>query len=202
MKLLNTIALLVISATIAQAQPKFKFKRLFLERTNRTTRAIMNYENYELNRLNVKAKKLDGKYIYLLRKEYKNGELTTIDTLDTYNRNRKNRTRLTFETFCQTTDDTLVKVQFDIGKYIISYNMDKIESTRYSMRTITNRSQIKSRLHPNTYPIFAYTLPFQHPDWPGYMFYCAIQGQEQPVENWGTELNIEHYWTFELMVEE
>ena len=202
----KTIALLFIIFILPisglSAQGTFSFKRFFSNSNKDVLNAIVSYEKFQFSKVRIKGRKIKGKRIHLMCSRYKDGIQVDRDTILVFNSRRKKRYKQKISLYCKVTKDTSIVFAAKTNRYTYSFSRKKTVSDRYVLKAITNSKQLNARTSQNEYPIFSFTLPYEDPERPGYMLYCAIQGMEVPVEKWGTELKIPDYYIFSIVVEE
>ena len=62
-------------------------------------------------------------------------------------------------------------------------------------------------LHPfknipinKTMPFFVYSLPYEDPKRPGYMFYCELTAKGIPPEKWWNKYKVPHFIVVEMKI--
>ncbi|MCU0449078.1 MAG: hypothetical protein MUC97_04420 [Bernardetiaceae bacterium] len=140
----------------------------------------------------------------LVVKEYKHRQLQSTDTL-----------------FAEVPADYLSSAtgQVEIRLLCRYRNLDTVEfhffyprmSTRKMFRTLARdtyslRDAINSDGQPVSFPVgqarplWVYSLPYEDPKRPGYLFYCELTARGVPPERWGEHYGVPHYIIVELLI--
>lgn len=77
----------------------------------------------------------------------------------------------------------------------------RLNNDQYSLRDgLVTNEEFKSIPLNSTLPLFAYSLPYEDPKQPGYLYYCAITAYGVPPEKWWETYKIPHYVIVEMKI--
>lgn len=143
----------------------------------------------------------------IVSKEIWDGNITKVDTLMSakyFNKlslNTGDSLNLSVLTSHITSDS--IRFNFDFNRAGSTYvKFSKSKSESYSLRdgVLSNGRQIKLSSN-GVYPLLVYSLPYEDPKYPGYLFYCKLTGENISPLDWYEKYGIKHYIIFDLITE-
>lgn len=80
-------------------------------------------------------------------------------------------------------------------------NYKRKHNDQYSLRDgLVTNEKFKSIPVNKTLPLFVYSLPYEDPKRPGYLFYCELTALGIPPDKWWDKYKIEHYIVVEMNI--
>jgi hypothetical protein len=167
---------------------------------------LLSASNVNYFRLVCKDSLLRGQPFYLIAKEYKYKKLHSTDTvfrqvpvayLGSGKKDKKMEIRLLAR--YRNLDTVEMHLRYP------SVSTRKIYSTlakdTYSLRDALNSHGDPVRVAVGRpVPVWVYSLPYEDPKKPGYLFYCELTAKGVPPEKWGEHYGVQHYLIFELFI--
>lgn len=148
------------------------------------------------------GEKLQKKYYTIVAKEYWHSKLTRTDTLVNSRKMKMaiNEKELAFRILSKKTESDSVKIQFLFPRFQVVRKFRTTKANTYSLRDPSNGKKVT---YSNATPVtlFAYSLPYQDPEQPGWLLYCELSKDGIPPEKWGEKFGIAHYITIDLTIE-
>lgn len=158
---------------------------------------------YKVQFKNTTPKKL---FLFLTTKEYWKGKVTKLDTilpLEDAKENfvvSKNDSSNILTLLTKPNKDNIL---FDFRFLGMSFprKYKRIVSDEYSLRDglVTNEVFKKIPID-KTIPLFVYSLPYEDPKNPGYLYYCALTANGVPPEKWWIKYKVTHYIVVEMKI--
>ena len=140
-----------------------------------------------------------NQYFMLTSNEFWEGKSVKIDTITNTKtfRMKNERDTLRIRVMSKKTCSDTVKFQFNFPRYSISRNFKTTSKDTYSLRDITaNKEQTFAANEPIN--LLVYSLPYEDPNYPGYLFYCELSREGIPPEQWGEKFGVKHYIIFKI----
>jgi len=193
--------ILIFSCLISFAQ---KTDSVTLEVNTVESRELLDYYRFEgidYFKMQAYGQNIKDQYFILYSMAYWNGKLTKVDTIaNTKMYQMKNRTdTLGIRVISKKTDSDTIKFQFHLPRFSTTRKYPAIEKNTYSLRDITtNGNETFVAADPIT--LLVYSLPYEDPERPGYLFYCELSREGTPPEKWGEKFGVEHYIIFKLLL--
>jgi len=144
-------------------------------------------------------------YFQFVIKEYDGEKLIHCDTLmnaaerSAYD-NRKD-VDTAFSVMVQATQRDSVNFSFNLGRAGLKRRYKKMPVNTYSLRDAisSHGSPVKVPIG-KAFPLLVYSLPYEDPARPGYLFYCALTADGTPPEQWGQKFGVKHLIILELSI--
>lgn len=157
------------------------------------------FEEIDYFKMKIYGEDIEDKYFVLSSSQYWNGELIQVDTIaNTKFFQLKNASdTIGIRVMTKKMGDDSVKFQFHLPRFSTDRKFPTTEKDTYSLRDITSRGL---ETFPAADPInlLVYSMPYEDPDQPGYLFYCELSREGTPPEQWGKKFGVEHYIIFKL----
>lgn len=200
-KSISIFAIIVFSCSVSLAQGS---DSVTLEVNTVESRELLDYYRFEgidYYKMQVSGESIGDQYFILSSMEYWNGKLSKVDTIaNTKMYRMKNGTdTLGIRVLSKKTDSDTIKFQFYLPRFSTTRKFPTIHKNTYSLRDITSNGK---EIFVATDPIkvLVYSLPYEDPERPGYLFYCELSREGTPPEKWGEKFGVEHYIVFKLQL--
>ncbi len=90
---------------------------------------------------------------------------------------------------------------YNLVKFRTSKFYKKTKSDAYSLRDAVNsHGKFVSVPLNKAFPLLVYSLPYEDPKRPGYLFYCELTAGGVAPEQWGERYGVKHYIVIELAI--
>ncbi|MCX2574978.1 hypothetical protein [Pedobacter sandarakinus] len=166
---------------------------------------LMELENIDYYKVQFKNSS-KSRYLHLVTKEYWNGKVTKCDTLLTAEYAKEN-----FKLKENDTSSTLSLITKPLGDSVLfnyrflgmslSRKYRRAKSDQYSLRDgLVTNEKFKKIPTDKIIPLFVYSLPYEDPKQPGYLFYCALTANGVPPEQWWEKYKVRHYIVLEMKI--
>jgi len=167
---------------------------------------LMELEHIDYYKVQFKNITSKSRYLFLVTKEYLYGKVTKCDTLLPVEYAKEN-----FKLKSNDTSSNLILIAKPLSDSVLfnyrflgmslSRKYKRIRSDEYSLRDglVTNEKFKKIPVN-KTLPLFVYSLPYQDPKQPGYLFYCALTANGVPPEKWWDKYKVRHYIVVEINI--
>ncbi len=149
--------------------------------------------------MQVSGQSIEDQYFILSSMEYWDGELTKIDTIANTKmyRMKNGSDTLEIRVMSKKIDSDTIKFQFHLPRFSTNKEFTTTTKNTYSLRDITSNRQGTFGAN-NPINLLVYSLPYEDPERPGYLFYCKLSREGVPPEKWGKKFGVEHYIIFKL----
>lgn len=167
---------------------------------------LMEIDHIDYYKTHFKQAKFENNYLFLTIKEYWNGKVTKSDTLlpieyakESFKLNGKDTSSI-FSLITKPLNDSVL-FTFRFSGVTLSRKYKRIKSDDYSLRDglVTNEEFKKIPVN-KTIPFFVYSLPYEDPKQPGYLFYCALTTNGIPPKKWWDKYKVQHYIVVEMKI--
>ncbi|MEM0940603.1 MAG: hypothetical protein AAGI25_12560 [Bacteroidota bacterium] len=200
-KSIPIFVVLIFSYLISFAQ---KTDSVTLEVNTVESRELLDYYRFEgIDYFNMQAsgENIKDQYFILSSMTYWNGKLTKVDTFaNTKIYRMKNGTdTLGIRVMSKKTDSDTIKFQFNLPRFSTTRKFPTTQKNTYSLRDITS-NDANTFVANDPINLLVYSLPYEDPERPGYLFYCELSREGTPPEQWGEKFGIEHYIIFKLQL--
>ncbi|MGY4385448.1 hypothetical protein ACVWYN_002488 [Pedobacter sp. UYP24] len=174
---------------------------------NEEVKILAELDRIDYYKVSFQKKQLKGNpYLLFTTKEYLKGkivkseELIPAEVAKQYYKFKNIDSSTTISLTTKPKGDS-VTFLYGILNQRIPRTYKRLADDRYSLRDglVTNEA-FKSIPVNTTLPIFAYSLPYEDPKQPGYLFYCAITANGVPPEKWWDTYKIPHYIIVEIKI--
>ncbi|MEM6736227.1 MAG: hypothetical protein AAF620_09180 [Bacteroidota bacterium] len=156
----------------------------------------INYFTMQLSGLGI-----EHQFFILTSTEYWNGTVTNVDTIaNTKNYQLKNGSdTLEIRAMSKKINPDTVKFQFHLPRFSTSKTFPTTTKDTYSLRDITSNSE---EIFDASKPInlLVYSLPYEDPEQPGYLFYCELSREGIAPEKWSEKFGVRHYVIFKFQL--
>ncbi len=146
-------------------------------------------------------------YFQIVIKEYWGSKNTKTDTLLKGNGLRdlvgfeKGDSTLMMSVLSRSSKPKKLKINYNLGRIGNAREYKQVNSKNYSMRdAINSHGKYVSVPLEKPFPLLVYSLPYEDPKQPGYLFYCALTADGTPPEKWGEVFGVKHYIIFEMII--
>lgn len=162
--------------------------------------------NIDLYKINISNKVDNTSKFTLVSTEVSNGEISKRDTIFSWVDNKSfilgKNMDLSFNVLTQDVKTDSVRFSFDFKNYSTYTYFSKINTNTYSLRDglLSSGENVKIG-RKGVFPILVYSLPYEDPKKPGYLFYCKLTGENINPKDWYANYGIKHYIIFDLIVE-
>ena len=174
---------------------------------NEELKMLMDIEQVDYYKVTFQNKQLEGNpYLLFTTMEYVKGVLIKKDTLVSQDFAKE---YLKFKNIDSTTALSLVTkpkgdsitFHYNLLGVQFSKNYKRLVRDDYSLRDglVTNESY-KSIPVNTVLPLFVYSLPYEDPKQPGYLFYCALTADGVAPDKWWDKYKVEHYIIVEMKI--
>ena len=168
------------------------------------SRELLDYYRFEgihYYKMQVSGESINDKYFILSSMEYWNGKLTKLDTIaNTKLYRMKNGTdTLGIRVMSKKTDSDTIKFQFHLPRFSTTRKYPTSQKDTYSLRDITSNRKATFAA-TESINLLVYSLPYEDPERPGYLFYCELSREGVPPEKWGEKFGVLHYIVFQLQL--
>jgi len=205
--LLTGICLFVANSLFAQKNTK-ESTTLTLNYGSKVTELmeLFRMQNIDYFKITSKDMHLKDYYFLFTVKEYHGEKLTRTDTLLTQDTREwvsydKKDTALTFQIMAQPKERDSIKFAFNLSKVGFQKVFKKEPVNTYSLRdAINSNGQAVKVPLGKAFPLLVYSLPYEDPKQPGYLFYCALTADGTPPEQWGKKFGVRHLIIIELSI--
>ena len=174
---------------------------------NNEVKIIAELERIDHYKVSFANKSFRGNpFLLFTTKEYSEGKVVKHDTLIPISYARQ------FWKFKTIDSNSLIKLttkpEGDSVKFLyqilgnnITRKYKRLNDDAYSLRDgLVTNEDFKTIPVGKTLPLFAYSLPYDDPKQPGYLFYCAITANGVPPEKWWDTYKIAHYIIIEMKI--
>jgi len=196
-----TLGLLFFNILLAYSQ---ELDSLTLEVNTVESRELLDF--YRFEEINYFKTRLYGEgignqYFVLTSSEYWSGEPVKVDTIaNTKLFGMKNGSdTIAIRVMSKKINPDTVKFQFHLPRFSTTKKFPTTTNETYSLRDITSNQQQKFAT-TQSIDILVYSLPYEDPERPGYLFYCELSRNGIPPEKWGEKFGVEHYIVFKLQL--
>lgn len=214
MKKLRTVIALVLAIIVfslqniyAQHVDSIKAKAEYGFK-NEDVKILAQLDRIDYYKVNFQKKTFKGNsYLVLSTKEYLKGKVVRSEQLipeDFAKQYIKFKNLDSTSTITLTTrpkgDSVLFQYKIlDMPPFSKTYK--RLNNDQYSLRDgLVTNEEFKSIPLNTTLPLFAYSLPYEDPKQPGYLYYCAITSNGVPPEKWWDAYKIPHYIIVEMKI--
>ena len=207
---LSILFAILISSCLSLAQNKETVKvKLESEFSDGLSGNLMRFQKLEYYCITIKSKKIKNLDFYLIAKNYDERGLTRTDTIlnthffeRTYFGNNSSEGKIfSFSIVTQNNKSDSVHFGFYFPRTNENKIFNKLPRDDYSFRdAILSNGKYLSLAKDSLYPILVYSLPYEDPKRPGYLFYCELTSQGFPPSQWGQKYGVKHCIVYELMV--
>lgn len=163
-------------------------------------RELFDIDKIDYFKVTAKDTTLRNTYFILTIAEYWNGKLTKRDTILSDEESKESLrytdsdTAFSFTLMTKPANAEKINFSFRFPSMGMQTKFKKINSDNYSLRDAINSDGEFVNVPKNrTFPLLVYSLPYQDPKKPGYLFYCELTADSVPPEQWGKKYNIKHY---------
>ena len=191
---------------VAQQTDSVKAKAEYGFQTD-DVKILAELEHIDYYKVSFTPKTLKGQpFLFFTTKEYHKGIVVNRDTLmpqnyaSQYLKFKKIDSNTTISLTTKPRGDSVTFLYHIMG-WSISRTYKRLRDDSYSLRDglVTNEA-FKAIPVNKTLPLFAYSLPYEDPKQPGYMFYCAITANGVPPEKWWETYKIPHFIIVEMKI--
>lgn len=170
---------------------------------NQNLKIVLDFENINLDEVQFKGNSIKDKYYVLRLKEFKEGNLVSINTLFDERGNEYFKVDSTFTSF-----KFLSKIDKEHIKLWIRSNRFGSKQSYFEMNHSNGRYVVKDFLGSerstkvaadSPFYLYAIITPNRNPDGSG--SYCRVAQSEVNPEEFGKEFNIPHYFLVEMEFE-
>lgn len=195
--LFTSIFLLPFSLVFGQNIDSIKLKVNGVE--SRELLDFYRFSAIDYFKLELSGNDIKEKYFLFTSNEYWNGSMTKVDTIaNTKKHGFKNKKdTLEIRVMSKKTSSDSVRFLFHFPSFSTPREYQTTVKDTYSLRDITSRGeQIFSK--QDVIDMLVYSLPYEDPSRPGYLFYCELSREGIPPERWGEKFGVEHYIVFKF----
>ncbi|MDR6734917.1 hypothetical protein [Sphingobacterium sp. 2149] len=170
-------------------------------------RMLMDIDDIDYYKVSFLPKKLKkNSYLLINSKEYWKGVVLKNDTLL---QKELAKEYFNFENVDSTTILSLltkpkgdsVAFHYKLLGADFKVNYKRIPRGDYSLRDgLVTNEKFKNIPINKTLPLFIYSLPYEDPKRPGYLFYCELTAYGIPPEKWWEKYKIEHFIVVEMKI--
>lgn len=159
------------------------------------------FERIDYFKMQLKGEGIKDQFFILSSSEYWNGEITKADTIvNTKNFGLKNGAdSITIRVMSKKTDSDTIKFQFSLPRFSTTRKFPTTTKNTYSLRDITSNGE-ETFAANEPIDMLVFSLPYEDPARPGYLFYCELSREGTPPEKWGEKFGVEHYIVFKLQL--
>lgn len=159
------------------------------------------FERIDYYEMQLKGRGIKDQYFVLTSSEYWNGKMTKTDTIaNTMDIGLKNGTdSITIHVMSKKVDSDSIRFQFSLPRFSTYRKFHTTLRDEYSLRDITS-NRMETFVASEPINILVYSLPYEDPNRPGFLFYCELSREGIPPEKWGEKFGVEHYIVFKLQL--
>nr|WP_276898049.1 hypothetical protein [Pedobacter kyonggii] len=167
---------------------------------------LMESDNIDYYKIQFKRSNLKSSYLFLTTKEYWNGKVAKSDTLQQlpYAKENFNITNIDTNSMLSLITKPLkdsVLFTYRFKGMMLKRKYKRISTDDYSLRDGLVTSEKFKKIPVNkTIPLFVYSLPYEDPKQPGYLFYCALTADGVPPEKWWDKYKVKHFIVVEMKI--
>lgn len=174
---------------------------------NEEIKILAQLDRIDYYKVSFQKKQLKGNpYLLISAKEYLKGKIVKDELLypeDFAKKYYKLKNPDSTTTITLTTKPKGDSVTFIYG--ILGQSLPRtykrLNNDNYSLRDgLATNESFKSIPLNTTLPLFAYSLPYQDPKQPDYLYYCALTANSVPPEKWWETYKIAHYIIVEMKI--
>lgn len=161
------------------------------------------FKNIAYLNIQIHGEQIQGKNFILFAHEYWNGILKHTDTVADLSKSFMPLSlgdSLNISVLSERTEHDSLRINFNFRGLFSTTN--KYQLTNSEMYTTMDLSKGLVQKVPmgEGFPLLVHTLPYENPEYPGYLFYCQLTQDGTPPKDWGKKFNIEHYIVFEMLI--
>lgn len=167
---------------------------------------LFSLQNIDYFRITSRDTTLKNQYFLFTTKEYWNKKLVKVDTLmigedaEAASISEKD-TLLVFSLMTRPKGKKTIDFSYNLSRFGTVRTYKKKNKENYSLRDALNsHGEYVSVPLNNSFPLFVYSLPYEDPRYPGYLFYCELTANGVPPEQWGKKYGVEHYIIVEVSI--
>ncbi len=168
------------------------------------SRELLDYYRFEgINyfNLSITGSRVQDQYFVVTSNEFWEGVSVRRDTMvNTKKYGMKiGKDTLDIRVMSKKISSDTIKFQFHFPGFSINKKFKTTSKDTYSLRDITSDGEaVISRNEP--FHLLVYSLPYEDPENPGYLYYCELSREGIPPEKWGEEFGVEHYIIFKIHI--
>jgi hypothetical protein len=162
---------------------------------------LLSFEDIGYLKIKITGKDIKGMFYRITSNEYWNKELTKSDTIiDTKKFSLKNDSdTLNFRIISKKFNSDTVKFQIFQPRLASLRKFKTTPQNTYSLRDPSNGKNINFQ-NKDKITFLSYSLPYEDPAMPGYLFYCALSSDGVHPRDWGNKYGVKHYITFDIEI--
>ncbi len=198
--------ILAASLTVHAQKPDSTWVTLEYGSEHREIRELFRMQEIDFYKFSTKDIRLKEYYFLLVAKEYRGEELVRKDTLLTDQIRKelsfgKTDSVLSFSLMTQPKSKDSILFSFNLHRFGTKKRYSKEPVDTYSLRDAIN-SHGKPVKVPigQSFPLWVYSLPYEDPAHPGYLFYCALTADGVPPDQWGKKYGVKHLLIIEVSI--
>lgn len=167
---------------------------------------LMDLDHIDFYKVYFKRNKFPTSYLLLTTKEYWNGQVKKVDTLLTVERAREHLkinesdSVSTLSLITKPHNDSVL-FSFNFLGINLKRTYRRMNSDFYSLRDgIMSFDRFRKTPVDKTVPLFVYSMPYQDPNYPDMLFYCALGADGVPPDKWWEKYKVKHYIVVEMKI--
>ena len=157
------------------------------------------FENIAYFKLSFSGLDIHKQYFVVTSEEFRSGKPPKRDTImnSKFLREKSGSDTFQIRVMSKGINKDTVKFQFGFPRFAIIKTFTKMRKENYALIYATaNRQQFFERGKPVN--LLVYSLPYEDPKRPGYLFYCELSREGIPPEQWGEKFKVPHYIVFKI----
>ena len=91
------------------------------------------------------------------------------------------------------------KFQFNLPGFSTIRKFKTTQKDTYSLRDITSKGE-QTFAPDEPINLLVYSLPYEDPEKPGYLYYCELSREGVPPEKWGEKFGVQHHIIFKIQL--
>lgn len=164
---------------------------------------LLKFKEIDYFTIIVTGEELKGKKFAIVSKEYWDKDLKNTDTIADLSKTPipgLNNDTLITKILAEKSDNDSLRISFNFKRLFgVTKKYKTTTLNTYSTRNLSNGKNVNINLG-ESFPLLVYTLPYENPEYPGWLFYCELTRDGVATEDWGEKYNLKHYVVFEMII--
>lgn len=166
-------------------------------------RDLLAFKNIDYFSILISDESILEKKFAVISKEYWDGRVTGIDTVADLSKTPIpglfNDT-LIITILAEKSENDSLRITFNFKQlFSVTKKYQTTTLDTYSTRDLSNGKSTNVNIG-ESFPLLVYSLPYEKPDYPGWLFYCELTSDGVPPKDWGEKYNLKHYIVFEMVI--